>query len=266
MEAARQYGAIDPSTEKTLFSLSGCRTALQGTYILDGRMVLLLEAENRNASAWSLYLGQASTDGKPAVLGQTRNPWMEMLDNRRKSHGLEPLEGGEERGAAIRLEAGEKKSFYVSVVPADKNQTEVYELAFHAFLYDTEQPLEYVYTDEIRISTEEPAPLQEGIMAVASAEDYRIREGQAAQPEPGGTLSRDAFPLPEDRAEPFRLRFPRNYFCCFAFFAARRRLRPIRIQLPASAASRTTDSVGRGWFASAFSASCVSPSAGAAWI
>ena len=206
VDAGKQMGAVSEETEKTLLDLEECRVSLRGMWLVGRDAVMLLKAENRTGKPMSLYLGQAEMDGEAARIGQTRNELAKARDRRTKVFGLGEASWSAETGAKAEISTGGSRLFYVSVTPEDPLKEEFRELSFHAFLYSPDDPLQCVYTDAIRLATEEAGPLKPGMLAVAEAGDYRITEGQAMLPEKREFFSGEAFSLPAELPDYIRLK------------------------------------------------------------
>lgn len=205
VDLGRASHALDASSEKMLLDTEKCCLSLQGMWLMGRNMVMLLEAENRTSSGLNLYLGQAGMDGMPAVIGQSRDTYALVRNRRCEVLGLTASPWPVGTGVNQTVHAGEKTRFYVSIAPESPEQTEVRELSFHAFLYDTASPLDCLYTDAIRIATDEPAPLQEDLMGFAEAGDFQVRAGQGVLPPPAKILSETGFTLPDPLPAPIRL-------------------------------------------------------------
>ncbi len=205
VQMGRAAGWTNAADRMALLDLRACQLDLQGIWGIGRNVVLLLSAENRSISSMDLYLGQATLDGMRAFIGRSRNIYAVVRDRKRQFYGLTGMPWAPETGAHVELESGERKLFYVSITPDQATQTEFNELSFYAFLYPPENPQQCLYTDEIRLITEEACPLQEGIMAVASPDDYRIVTGQPMIPKQAERISRDIFALPKALPQPVHL-------------------------------------------------------------
>lgn len=191
IEAGREIGSLSAETEKTLFSRGECRVSLRGCYIVDRNVILLLHYENGDGVSRHVFLGHAKMDGREAAIGQTRDPGAESRNRRISVYAPDQPAWKLPEGVYRILKAGETADEYVALKPADGAQTEVRTLSFQALWYDVDHPTDAVCFSEAVISTEEAAPLADGQLAVAPAEDYTVTEGKALPAEAGSPVFTD---------------------------------------------------------------------------
>ena len=177
VSCGQEIGALGPETEKLLFDAQDCRISLRGFYVTDRNLILLLHYENGGALSRHIFLGNAKMDGRAASIGQTKDPGVVVRNRRVDTYHLPGAEWEAPTGVYRILEPGESMEEYVVVKPEDAEQTEVRSLSFQAFLYDVDNPLDAVLLSEAVIGSAEAAPLEEGVMGVAPAEDYTVSAG-----------------------------------------------------------------------------------------
>ena len=173
----QENGGLSPETEKLLFAAQECRISLRGFYAADRNLILLLHYENAGTRPRHVFLGNAKTDGRAASIGQTRDPGVVVRNRRISTYHLSAPAWDAPDGVYRILEPGESAEEYVVVKPEDAEQSEAQRVSFQAFLYDVENPLDAVLLGEAVIASAEAAPLEEGVMGVAPAEDYSVSEG-----------------------------------------------------------------------------------------
>ena len=221
----RSMGAMDETSEKLLFSIPEVTVALRGIYVVDRNLVLQLHYENRGSRSRHLFLGRATLDGQEASIGQTRDISAVVRNNRMQNYGLEFTPWKESTGVNQVLEAGMTLDDYVVLRPDDPAQRAARRIAFQALCYDADQPLDSVLCGETVILSEDPAPLEEGIMAVAPAADYQIAPGQPLPKETGISLLKDQIPdAPEAETRTFRVSDPSGERILGGFYYLFRRI------------------------------------------
>lgn len=184
VEAGSQIGGIGEDTAKVLFSDEGCEVSLQGLYVVDSEVVLLLGFDNQSDVPRQIELGHCLLDGRRAVIGQTVNKTVQIRNNRVRSYFLNKNPWRVEKGISLTLQAKASARRYVSVQPAKSDRAQVRRLSFRACIYGIGQELEYRCFDGCEIDLGEAVSLEPGMMAVGAEEDISVIPGMSmTQPE-----------------------------------------------------------------------------------
>lgn len=207
--AGIDLGAFDESTARTLFSDGGREVLLQGAFISGRSFILLLRFENNTDQAQKITLGRATMDGSAATIGGTESAYLRVRNARVRSRHLDKALWTGERGVTVTLEPGETLYRYVTLEPREDDRAEVSELAFQAYMYPVDSPLDGVWLDAVRVSTEEPGPLLEGFEAIAPASDYAIVPGTPVADNPAVPLFEPELVTPGE--DPSRCAIPLEY-------------------------------------------------------
>ena len=198
VDQGKTIGALDEQTAMTLFDTEACDIALQGLYLVNRNMVLLLRCENRSDEAQSVFLGQASLGGLAAKIGNTAENEVAAHNNQARAFGQRLSPWPQETGTRINLAPGAVEYRYVSVAPASEDLREARDIGLRAYMYPTGNPMNYSYFGEARICFAEPALLEKGSESIAPMEDLSVTPGQPVAASKGEPLFEDCVRMPED--------------------------------------------------------------------
>lgn len=109
--------------------------SLQGLYVVDSEVVLLLGFDNQSDVPRQIELGHCLLDGRRAVIGQTVNKTVQIRNNRVRSYFLDKNPWRVEKGISLTLQAKASARRYVSVQPAKSDRAQVRRLSFRACIY-----------------------------------------------------------------------------------------------------------------------------------
>ena len=205
VDYGREIGALSPENDRTLFSGRDVEISLNGLYVTDRSLVLLLRCQNSGGVSRHYFIGNAGMDGSPASIGRTRDVSTVVRNRRNRMFRLGLPEWTCPTGVSGILPPGASAYEYVVMKPVKEDQTEVRALSFRALVYDADNPLDAVFFSDAVISSVEAAPLEAEVLGVAPAGDYTVAAGEPLPAETGVSLADAEIPSAESE-KTFRIR------------------------------------------------------------
>lgn len=228
IDLVKKSDAAGEGQSQTLFAHDGCSVSMRHLFIVDGKVILLVDAENKTDTSRRFFMGNAEIDGHKAAVGKDVSACILSHNRETVVYGLERENWEEVRGATLLLKAGEKQSFYLEIEPSENEPCLQNSISLEAYMYEEGNPTKFTQFGKACICLAEPMPFTEGMEAAAPVEELRVIGGEIVQNEepcelvdPAVTIRADA-PLNDFT---IHVEFPDGQAAKQAYYVLLRRVR-----------------------------------------